>query len=99
MLERTYIPNFNLEGLFRKPFIENSLFLTLNRRFQIEIKSVEQDIRAISADEESVNLLQVEPKAPLLQIYRRYYTNQEGLFIYSSLICNTEKYTIGATFE
>ncbi|WP_020531471.1 GntR family transcriptional regulator [Flexithrix dorotheae] len=99
MLEFTYIPNLNLPRFVSKPLINNSLFDTLLNNYQIEVINLEQDIRAIAADEEIAGLLQTEEESPILHIFRRYRTNRDGLFIYSSLYCNTEQYSIGSIFN
>jgi len=98
MLEHTYLPAAGMEELLRRPFVDGSLFTTLNRRYHIEIDRVEQETRAIPAAEETASLLQRPKGAPLLHIYRRYGTNREEWYVYSSLYCNTDKYSIGARF-
>lgn len=95
MLETTYIPNVNLPGFCRKPFVKDSLFETLSVNYQIEITKVEQDLRAIPADKDSSILLNVKQGTPLLHIYLKFYTDREHLSIYSSLLCNTSDFSIG----
>jgi GntR family transcriptional regulator/GntR family frlABCD operon transcriptional regulator len=95
MLETTYIPNLNLPRFCTRPFVNGSLFETLSVKYSIEITRVEQDLRAIQADEKVSGLLRVDPESPLLLIYLKFYTNREHLSIYSSLLCNTSKYSIG----
>jgi GntR family transcriptional regulator/GntR family frlABCD operon transcriptional regulator len=95
MLESTFIPNINLPRLCSKPFVKDSLFETLSVNYQIEIKDVEQDLRAVLADKETADLLNVTEGCPLLHILLKFHTNREHLFVYSSLFCNTDKYSIG----
>lgn len=95
MLETTYLSNMNLPGFCKRPFINGSLFETLNRQYHVEITKVEQDLRAVLANNEDAGFLKVEVGAPLLHIYLKFYTSREHLFIYSSLLCNTGKYSIG----
>jgi DNA-binding GntR family transcriptional regulator len=95
MLESTFIPNLNLPRFCSRPFIKGSLFETLNQVFQIEIKDVDQDLRAVLADEETAGLLKIDKGAPLLHIFLKFHTNREHLSIYSSLFCNTGEYSIG----
>ena len=95
MLESTYIPNFNLPRFCSTPFVNGSLFETLNIRYHVEITNVEQDLRAISADEDLAKQLHTEVNAPLLHIYLKFHTSSEFLFIYSSLLCNTQSFSIG----
>jgi DNA-binding GntR family transcriptional regulator len=95
MLESTYLPNFGLEEICRKPLIEGSLFLTLSRRFHISPTNLEQDLRAARAAAEAADYLNVNIGDPILQIYRRYRTDREDFYFYSSLMCNTERYSIG----
>lgn len=95
MLETTYIPNLNLPGFCRNPFVKGSLFETLSVNYQIEITKVEQDLRAVPADKDSSVLLNVKQGTPLLHIYLRFSTSREHLSIYSSLLCNTSDFSIG----
>ncbi|HAM09524.1 MAG TPA: hypothetical protein DCP74_04440 [Bacteroidales bacterium] len=95
MLETTYIPNLNLPGFCRNPFVKGSLFETMSVNYQIEITKVEQDLRAILADKDSSVLLNVKEGTPLLHIYLKFSTSREHLNIYSSLMCNTSDFSIG----
>ena len=95
MLESTYIPNLNLPKICNLPFINGSLFETLNVRYNIEITNVEQDLRAIRAGEEAAKRLNIAEGDPLLHIYLKFHTNKEHLYIYGSLFCNTTNYSIG----
>jgi DNA-binding GntR family transcriptional regulator len=95
MLETTFIPNLNLPRICSRPFVRGSLFETLNENYHVEITDVDQDLRVVTADKESALHLKIREDAPLLHIYLKFHTNRTPLFIYSSLICNTEKYSIG----
>lgn len=95
ILESTYIPNLNLPGFCKKPFVKDSLFETLSVNYHIEITKVEQDLRAVPADKDSSILLNVKQGTPLLHIYLKFYTDREHLNIYSSLLCNTTDFSIG----
>lgn len=95
MLETTFIPNLNLPRFCNRPFVRGSLFETLNQVYQLEITDVDQDLRAVPADEETAGLLKIVTGTPLLHIFLKFHTNREHLFIYSSLLCNTGEYSIG----
>jgi DNA-binding GntR family transcriptional regulator len=95
MLETTFIPNLNLPKFCSRPFVKGSLFETLNVNYSIEITRVEQDLRSVLADPESAGFLGIKEGSPLLLIYLKFHTNREHLSVYSSLLCNTEKYSIG----
>lgn len=96
MLEYTYLSQVHLPNLGSHDLLNDSLFATLAQCYQVEITSLEQEVRAIGAADSIADKLQVNAGSPLIHIYRRYGTNQEGLFIYSSLYCNTEKYALGS---
>ncbi len=98
ILENTYVQNKNLKDICKSPLLDNSLFHTLQVNYKIEITNVEQDMRAIKAPSEIAHLLSVRKDTPLIHIYRKYSTCVTDLFIYSSLYCNTENYTIGNKF-
>jgi DNA-binding GntR family transcriptional regulator len=98
MIENTFMPIWLIPDMMDMPLIEDSLFKTLSCRYNIVIKGVEQDIRAISAEEGLAFLLKMPIGAPLIHIYRKYKTNKARFYIYSSLYCNTEHYSIGNYF-
>ena len=95
MLETTFISNLNLPRFCTNPFVRGSLFETLNEIYHLEITDVDQDLRAVIAGEETAGLLNIEIGASILHICLKFHTNREHLFVYSSLLCNTEKYSIG----
>ncbi|MCC5930371.1 MAG: GntR family transcriptional regulator [Cyclobacteriaceae bacterium] len=99
MLEETYLPNQNLEGLIGKKLIKGSLFSTLILQYQIEVNSMDQDVRAIKANAHLAKTLSLNENDPVLHIYRKYGTSRPGYFIYSSLYFNTENYAIGSYFK
>jgi DNA-binding GntR family transcriptional regulator len=98
LLEYTYVPVWGLKNFIDEPLIENSLFKTLNTRYHIEIKGLEQEVRAIAAEAGTAFLLKTPTDAPIIQMYRRYSTSKRGFYVYSSLFCNTEKYAMGSTW-
>ena len=94
MLEYTYLPNFNLQGLVSKSFIRQSLFETLLSRYQLEVISAEQETRAIAADKSAAKLLQLKKGKPLVQLTLKFHTSQPNLRIYSRYLYNTDKYPL-----
>lgn len=96
MLEHTYLPNLGIGDICFQAFINNSLFQTLNVRYQIEINNLNQDLRAVKADLYVAEKLGIQQHQPVLHIYRRYYTTRPEFRVYSSLYCNTLKYAIGS---
>ena len=99
MLEYTYLPNIEIKNFCDTPFMNDSLFKTLNVHYHIDVNSVQQDVRAIPADKIKADYLKLNPGDPILHIYRRYGTNRLDFCLYSSLFCNTNKYAIGSYFE
>jgi len=95
MLESTYISNVNLSRFCTKPLVKASLFETLNVNYAIEITRVEEDLRSVLCDEDTARHLRISAGSPLLHVFLKFYTNREHLNIYSSLLCNTDKYSIG----
>lgn len=108
MLEYTYLPNIEvlvenqttikIKNICDEPFVNGSLFKTLHARFQIEVIGLEQTIKAIESEKHTAELLKMKVKKPILYISRRYTTNKPNFFIYSTLYCNTDKYSISNTF-
>lgn len=96
MYEHTYIPNRNLPNFIKEPLLEGSLFRTLLIKYQIDVQSMTQEVRAVAADNETSNLLKIKQKSPVLHLLRKYKTSMDGFFLYSSIYCNTEKFAISS---
>jgi len=94
----SYIANINLPRITARQFENKSLFRILRDFYRIEIKGGEQRIKAIRANVKMSRLLQLKKEQPLLHLERRLETNNPDLFLYSSIFCNTEKYSIFGRF-
>jgi DNA-binding GntR family transcriptional regulator len=94
----SYIANFNLPRITARQFENRSLFQILRDNYRIEIKGGEQRIKAIPATARISKLLQLEKGHPVLHLERKMKTNIPDLFLYSSIFCNTEKYSIFGSF-
>ena len=94
----SYIANINLPRITSRQFENKSLFRILRDSYRIEIKGGEQRIKAIPATSRISRLLQLEKGQAVLHLERRMETNNPGLFLYSSIYCNTEKYSIFGRF-
>lgn len=94
----TYIPNINLPRFTSRSFENKSLFDTLRRFYQIEVKGGEQKLRAISANKEIGKYLEVPAGQPILHLERKIDTNRVGFCFYSSLYCNTEDHALFGIF-
>jgi DNA-binding GntR family transcriptional regulator len=94
MLEYTFLANLGLRGLVEKPFVNNSLLDTLNSVYTIEINSLKQELKAISADKSLSKSFNIKKGKPLIQIQQKFETNRSNLSIYSRVIYNTERFSI-----
>jgi GntR family transcriptional regulator/GntR family frlABCD operon transcriptional regulator len=94
----SYIANINLPRITSRQFEDRSLFQILRDHYHVEIKRGEQRIRAIPASGKISRFLKIKNGEPLLHLERKMETNVAGLFLYSSIYCNTEKYSIYGTF-
>jgi GntR family transcriptional regulator/GntR family frlABCD operon transcriptional regulator len=93
-----YLPNINLPRFCNRRFEDQSLFDLLRKVFQIEVKSGEQRIRAMRADEIIHKYLDVPLGHPVLNLQRKLNTNRPGFYFYSSIFCNTEEHALYGTF-
>ncbi|MBN3583110.1 GntR family transcriptional regulator [Algoriphagus aestuarii] len=96
MMEKTYLSNMDLANFCKEEFINKSLFDTLIVNHDIEMTGVVQKFRAIPANAELADSLQLNIGAPVLEIIRKLTTNREGFFVYSFAYCNTDDFTIEA---
>ncbi|HOU31604.1 MAG TPA: GntR family transcriptional regulator [Bacteroidales bacterium] len=93
-----YIANINLPRFTSRQFMDRSLFKILRDHYGVEIKGGEQRIRAIPATDKIGRFLKLKKSSPVLHLERKMETNVNGLYVYSSIYCNTEKYSIFGTF-
>ena len=94
----SYIANINLPRITSRQFENRSLFNILREKYSIEIKGGEQRLKAIPADAKISSFLQLKKNKPVLHLERKMETNNAGLFLYSSIFCNTEKFSIFGRF-
>jgi DNA-binding GntR family transcriptional regulator len=94
----SYIPNINLPRFTSRNFKNQSLFGILRQHYQVEIRSGEQRLKAISPSAKLRKYLQIGEAHPVLHLERKMETNRIDLNVYSSIYCNTEKYSIFGTF-
>ena len=94
----SYIANINLPRITARQFENRSLFQILRVYYHVEIKGGEQRIRAISPSQKIARFLRLEQGQPVLHLERKMETNINGLFLYSSIFCNTVKYSIFGRF-
>ncbi|OFY55465.1 MAG: GntR family transcriptional regulator [Bacteroidetes bacterium RBG_13_46_8] len=94
----SYIANINLPRMTSRQFENRSLFRILRDHYQIEIRGGEQRIKAIPGSVKVSRFLHLKKGEPVLHLERKMETNNPGLFLYSSIFCNTEKYSIFGRF-
>lgn len=94
----SYIANINLPRITSRQFENRSLFKILREHYHIEIKGGEQRIKAIPASLKISRFLHLVKGHPVLHLERKMETNNPGLYLYSSIFCNTEKYSIFGRF-
>ena len=94
----SYIANINLPRITSRQFENRSLFQILRENYHIEIKGGEQRIKSIPASSKISRFLRLKKDQPVLHLERKMETNNPGLFLYSSIFCNTEKYSIFGRF-
>jgi DNA-binding GntR family transcriptional regulator len=94
----SYLANINLPRITARQFENRSLFQILRDNYRIEIKGGDQRIKAIPASPKISRFLNLKKGMPVLHLERKMETNNPGLFLYSSIFCNTEKYSIFGRF-
>jgi DNA-binding GntR family transcriptional regulator len=94
----SFIANINLPRITSRQFENKSLFQVLRDSYRVEIKGGEQRIKAIPASMKISRFLQLKKDQPVLHLERKMETSTPGLFLYSSIFCNTEKYSIFGRF-
>ena len=94
----SYIANINLPRITSRQFENRSLFQILRASYHIEVMGGEQRIKAIPATGKISSYLKLNEGQPVLHLERKLETNDPALFLYSSIFCNTAKYSIFGRF-
>ncbi|MGA1977176.1 MAG: GntR family transcriptional regulator [Bacteroidales bacterium] len=94
----SYIANINLPRITSRQFENRSLFRILREHYNIEIRGGEQRIKAIHASGRIGRFLHLRKEEPVLHLERKMQTSNPALFLYSSIYCNSEKYSIFGRF-
>jgi GntR family transcriptional regulator/GntR family frlABCD operon transcriptional regulator len=94
----SYIANVNLPRITARSFEDRSLFQILRDHYHVGIIGGEQRLRAIPAPSVYARFLNLENGKPLLHLERKIETSVNGLFLYSSIYCNTKRYSIFGRF-
>jgi GntR family transcriptional regulator/GntR family frlABCD operon transcriptional regulator len=94
----SYIANINLPRITSRQFENRSLFQVLRENYQVEIRGGAQRIKAIPASPRISRFLKIKKGEPVLHLDRKMETNVTGLYLYSSIYCNTGNYSIYGTF-
>lgn len=98
LMETTYFPDTKLNGFKNIDFKLKSLFDVLRKKYNIEIMSGEQKIKAIAAPEQMAKLLKVNAGTPILHLERKLVTSKTNFCFYSSIYCLTENNYLFGTF-
>jgi GntR family transcriptional regulator len=69
-LQTSFIPSVFCPGLINAPFVDGSLFKTLQQNFGIEITSVSETFQAVKADSYEAKLLEIKTGEPLILLER-----------------------------
>jgi DNA-binding GntR family transcriptional regulator len=94
----SYIANINLPRITARKFENRSLFQILRDHYGVEVKGGDQRLKAIPASRKISRFLGLEKDQPVLHLERKMETNKPGLYLYSSIFCNTAKYSIFGRF-
>ncbi len=94
----SYLPNINLPRITSRQFENKSLFQVLREHYYIEIRGGEQRIKAILSSAKAGRYLRLKKGQPVLHLERKIATSIDGLFLYSSIYCNTAKYSVFGRF-
>lgn len=94
MWETSYLPNQNLPRFVQLYRTKQSFFGFLARQYHLEVTGMRQEIKAMAATATVAKHLKLKSGTPILVIHRQYSTNRQGLHMYSTLYCNTNKYAM-----
>ncbi|MCF6271253.1 MAG: GntR family transcriptional regulator [Melioribacteraceae bacterium] len=98
LIEIIYIVNIELPRFCQKKYEKRSLFSTLKKDYNIEVREGEQNIRAVGADKHTSKLLQITEGQPILHLEGILRTSNSDLRIFVDTFCSTEKYYLFGSF-
>ncbi len=94
----TYIPNINMPRFTSYKLDDVSLFDTLRKQFNLEVKGGKQHFKAMMPDERMQDQLAIGKQQPIIQLQRKFKTNRLNFNFYSELYCNTEVHALSGGF-
>lgn len=98
MMEKTHLVNIHLPRFCNRKFENRSLFETLSKEYNIDIKGGEQAIRSVLANKTVAEILQISERKAILQIDRSINTNKPNLRIFSEIFCCTDNFYLQGSF-
>lgn len=94
----TFLPNINLPRFTSRNLDNTSLFNILREHYQIEVTGGSQYIKSVPAKKHIRKNLQIPKLHPVLNLERKLQTNRLNFFVYTTLYCNTEDYSLYGEF-
>jgi GntR family transcriptional regulator/GntR family frlABCD operon transcriptional regulator len=98
VFEITYLPNIKIPNFCQLNLEDKSLFETLRKNYQIEVKGGEQKISAINPTKAIADKLGIKSDSPVLHLQRKMQTNVIDFNVYSILYCDTSNYFVQGIF-
>ena len=93
-LEACYLPAERFPGLLREPLAKGSLFLALERDYNVQLTYSDEEVDATAADTRVAQLLQVPRGAPLMRIRQVIYGSNAKPVIYVIGFYRAERHSL-----
>ena len=97
-VQKVWLPAAMFPGIVDQPFLNDSLYDTLERRYFVQLRRAEQQIGAVSATRELADLLDIPQRSPLLHIERLTF-DESGRRIEFALSWTRPEYELSAVLE
>ena len=81
-LETCYLSAAQFSGLLTAPLQRDSLFVTLERDYNVELSYADEEVDATAADQRTAELLAVPKREPLLRIRQVIYSTKGVVIMY-----------------
>jgi GntR family transcriptional regulator len=93
-LETCYLPADEFPGLLRAPLERNSLFVTLEHDYAVELAYADEEVDATAADARIAELLAVPRGAPLLRMRQVIFSVKSKPVIYVVGLYRSERHSL-----
>lgn len=97
MLEDTFLPFYLFQGLYERGLAKQPLYDVIQNEYEMEIVKAEEEVTAITPDNEILKKLKIHHSVPLLQIIRTTNNSENQIIEYTISVARGDKFSYKIT--